>query len=139
MAQTTLYLLAADALLLLHTLFVVFVVAGLLLILIGYFRSWSWVRNPWFRLFHIVAIGIVVLQAWLGRICPLTIWEMALREKAGAATYEGSFITHWLQTLLYYQAPAWVFTLVYTVFAALVMATWMWVRPRPFRSARRDE
>ncbi len=139
MAQTTLYLLAADAILLVHTLFVVFVIVGLLLILAGCVRGWPWVRNPWFRLAHIVAIGVVMLQAWLGRICPLTIWEMALREKAGDATYEGSFIAHWLQSLLYYDAPAWVFTAAYTAFGLLVVATWVWVRPRPFNAARRGE
>ena len=133
MAQTTLYLLAADAILLLHVLFVAFVISGLLLISAGYFRGWAWVRNPWFRLAHILAIGVVVLQAWLGRICPLTIWEMALRKKAGDATYEGSFIGHWLQSLLYYDAPAWVFTVAYTGFGLLVVATWILVRPRPFR------
>jgi hypothetical protein len=127
------YLLAADAILLTHVLFVVFVVAGLILIVLGRFRAWRWIRNPWFRYAHLAAIVVVVLQAWLGRICPLTIWEMALRAKAGAGGYEGSFISHWLQALLYYEAPAWVFTVCYTAFGLLVALTWFWVRPRPFR------
>ncbi len=127
------YLIAADLLLLVHVLFVVFVIAGLVLILVGGAARWGWVRNPWFRLAHLVAIGVVVLQAWLGRICPLTIWEMALRERAGDVTYEGSFIAHWLNALLYYNAPAWVFTVAYTAFGLLVLLSWFWVRPRPFR------
>lgn len=131
-ANAALYLLAADAILVTHVLFVVFVVAGLVLIFVGHGRSWPWIRNPWFRLAHLAAIGVVVLQAWLGRICPLTIWEMALREKAGDATYRGSFIAHWLQTLLYYEAPAWVFTIGYTVFGLLVAIAWVRIRPRPF-------
>ena len=130
--QIVLYRIAADILLVLHTGFVVFVVAGLALILIGGARGWTWVRNPWFRLAHIVAIGVVVLQAWLGRICPLTTWEMALRSKAGDATYAGSFIAHWFQAILYYEAPMWVFAVCYTAFGALVVASWFWVRPRPF-------
>ena len=127
------YRLAADALLALHVVFVLFVVVGLALILAGAWRGWDWVRNPWFRVAHLAAIGIVVLQAWLGRICPLTIWEMALRERAGDATYTGSFIAHWLQSLLYYEAPLWVFGIAYTAFGALVLASWAWVRPRSFR------
>ena len=127
------YRLAADALLALHVVFVLFVVVGLALILAGAWRGWGWVRNPWFRVAHLAAIGIVVLQAWLGRICPLTIWEMALRERAGDATYTGSFIAHWLQSLLYYEAPLWVFGIAYTAFGALVLASWAWVRPRSFR------
>ena len=124
--------LLADTLLFAHVLFVLFVVIGLVLILIGKFAAWEWVRNPWFRVVHLVAIGVVAAQSWVGVICPLTTWEMALRERAGDVTYPGSFIAHWLETILYYEAPAWVFTLCYTVFATVVVASWIWVRPRHF-------
>ena len=133
MNSPQLYLLAADALLLLHALFVVFVVLGLVFIFIGKTQAWSWIRNPWFRLIHLIAIGVVVLQSWLGVICPLTTWEMALRQKAGDVVYTGSFIAHWIETLLYYQAPAWVFGLCYTLFGAIVVVSWFWVPPRRFR------
>ena len=129
------YRIAADLLLFLHVGFVMFVVAGLVLILCGAWRGWQWVRNPWFRAAHVACIGVVVMQAWLGRICPLTTWEMALREKAGDATYTGGFVAHWLQALLYFEAPLWVFGLVYTAFGLLVVVSWWLVRPRPF-SAR---
>jgi len=124
------YLLAADLLLFGHVLFVAFVVFGLALILIGKVFAWDWVRNTWFRIGHLAAIGIVVLQSWVGVICPLTTWEMALRERAGDVVYSGSFISHWLESILYFQAPAWVFTVSYTAFAALVVVSWYWVRPR---------
>jgi len=124
------YLIAADALLLVHVLFVVFVVLGLLLIFAGKLFAWPWVHNFTFRSAHLLAIVIVVLQSWLGVICPLTIWEMSLRAKGGEAVYTGSFIAHWLQTLLYYRAPEWVFILLYTLFGALVIASWYWVRPK---------
>jgi len=126
------FLLAADAVLLLHLVFVVFVVIGLVLIFIGKARAWSWVRNPWFRLTHLAAIGVVVLQSWLGIICPLTQIEMTLRARAGNAVYTGTFISHWLERILYYQAPPWVFALSYTIFATVVIASWFWVRPRRF-------
>jgi hypothetical protein len=124
------YLLAADAVLLLHVSFVVFVVAGLVLVLAGRLMSWAWVRNWWFRAAHLAAIGIVVLQSWLGVICPLTKLEMALRDRAGDTTYAGGFVSHWLETILYYRAPAWVFAVVYTAFGALVLLSWFWVPPR---------
>ncbi|MGB5332596.1 MAG: DUF2784 domain-containing protein [Woeseiaceae bacterium] len=127
-----LFLLAADVLLFSHVLFVVFIVLGLALILIGKPLGWGWIRNPWFRVAHLAAIGIVVLQSWVGVICPLTTWEMALRDRAGSAVYSGSFISHWLEALLYYQAPAWMFTVCYTIFAAAVVASWFWVRPLRF-------
>ena len=122
-------MLAADAVLLLHVLFVAFVVIGLLLILAGKWLNWQWVRNWWFRACHLAAIGVVVLQAWLGQVCPLTTLEMWLRREAGDATYTGAFIAHWLDAILYYQAPAWVFAVVYSAFAAIVLLSWFWVRP----------
>ena len=124
--------LLADLVLLLHAVFVVFVIAGLVLVLLGAWRGWVWVRNPWFRLAHLLAIGVVVAQAWLGVLCPLTTLEMTLRDRAGEAVYPGSFIAHWLESLLYYRAPTWVFTLCYTVFGLLVIASWYAVRPRSF-------
>ena len=125
-----LQLLAADALLLLHSLFVLFVVGGLLVIIAGGARGWSWVRNRWFRLAHLAAIAIVVVQSWLGLVCPLTIWEMALRVRGGQEAYHSTFISHWLGRLLYYQAPDWVFVVVYTSFGAMVLACFWWIRPR---------
>lgn len=123
------YRLLADAVLLLHVLFVLFVVVGLVLILVGGARRWRWVRGRRFRIAHLAAIGIVVAQAWLGVICPLTTLEMALRSRAGDAVYTGSFIAHWLERALYFQAPAWVFVVCYTAFGLAVAASWWLVRP----------
>lgn len=130
MPRELLLLLLADAILVVHVLFVCFVVFGLVAVYLGYFLNWLWVRNLSFRLLHLLAIGIVVLQSWLGLICPLTIWEMALRKEAGAGTYAGSFIQHWLQQLLFYTAPDWVFILLYSAFGLLVLASWFLVRPK---------
>lgn len=131
--QAMLYLLAADAILLLHVLFVVFVITGLLLVFIGRRRGWSWVRNPWFRVVHLAAVGIVVVQSWFGIICPLTSIEMALRSRADDGVYGGTFIAHWLEAFLYYRAPAWVFIVAYMIFGLATLASWFWVRPRRFR------
>ncbi len=131
--------LAADAILVTHAAIVLFIVLGLVLILIGRLAGWHWVRNPWFRLLHCAAILVVVLQSWCGIICPLTDWEMALRSKAAETVYEGSFVSHWIHQLMYYQAPPWVFVVSYTAFGGLVLLSWYMVRPRPFRTSSRDE
>jgi len=115
----------ADLVLLIHFGFVVFVVLGFGLIVADLWRDWAWVESKWFRLIHLVAIVVVVLQAWLGRACPLTAWENALRQSIDDAGYSGTFVQHWLHKILYFQAPSWVFTLVYTVFAALVVLVWV--------------
>lgn len=122
-------LLLADTILVIHVLFVAFVVIGLFAIYLGYWLNWRWVYNRTFRIIHLCAIGYVVVQAWLGVVCPLTTWEMALRAEAGTATYAGSFIQHWLHWALYFTLPAWVFMVVYTLFGGLVLASWWLVRP----------
>jgi len=132
MESSLLYMLLADAILLVHVMFVAFVVLGLILIFIGKLLTWSWVRNPWFRIIHLASICLVVVQSWVGALCPLTTWEMALRLQAGDIVYSGSFLSHWLESLLYYQAPVWVFVVCYTAFGSLVMAGWYWVRPHRF-------
>jgi hypothetical protein len=120
----------ANAVLVLHVAIVLFVVGGLLLIVWGNWRRWRWVNAWWFRLAHLAAIGTVVAEAWLGVTCPLTTLEAWLRVRAGASVYGGGFIEHWLQRLLYYDAPAWVFTLGYTLFALLVVLAWWRFPPR---------
>lgn len=137
MPSKTLYLAAADALLFTHVLFVAFVIVALILILAGGFFSWSWVRNAWFRTVHLIGIVVVVLQSWLGVTCPLTIWEMELRSEAGDVVYAGSFISHWLEELLYFQAPGWVFVVCYTTFGLLVLLSWFWVRPFSFTGLKK--
>lgn len=120
-----LYSLMADLVLIVHFAFVAFVVVGFLLILIGLLVHWTWIHNRIFRVAHLIAIGIVVLQSWFGRLCPLTIWESELRTRAGESAYTESFVAHWLHRILFYQAEAWVFTTIYTVFGALVLAVWI--------------
>ena len=129
------YQLLADAVLTLHAAMVVFVVAGLVLIVVGNVRNWTWVNSLSFRLAHLAAIAVVVAETWIGLACPLTTLEMWLRARSDAATYAGSFIEHWVQGVLYYDAPPWVFTLGYTLFGALVVATW-WYFPPTFNGHR---
>ena len=124
-----LYLLVANGVLALHVAVVFFVVGGLLLVLAGNLRRWHWVNALWFRLAHLSAIGFVVMQAWLGQVCPLTTLEMWLRARAGASIYGGGFIAHWMQRLLYHDAPAWVFVGAYSVFGLLVLASWFYFPP----------
>lgn len=122
----------ADAVLLLHFGIVLFVVLGLPAILLGNRLGWAWANGFWWRLAHLGAIGVVALQAWLGRYCPLTILESWLRLQAGQAGYRQSFVEHWVQRVMYFEAPLWVFACLYTVFGLLV--AWAWWRYPPRRS-----
>jgi polyferredoxin len=125
------YTLFADLILILHVGFVLFVVGGLLLIVLGNLCHWRWVNRWWFRLAHLGAIAVVVAESWAGWVCPLTTFEQWLRARAGDTSYSGGFIEHWLQQLLYYDAPTWVFLLIYSLFGLLVLASWWLFPPTP--------
>ena len=127
------YAFAADVVLLTHFAIVLFVVVGLLLIVVGNLRAWPWVNRWWFRVLHLLAISVVVLESWLGIECPLTTLENWLRLQAGQGVYQGSFIQHWVHGVMFYQAPGWVFALVYTLFGLLVAAAWWRWPPHQFK------
>lgn len=119
----------ADLILVTHALFVAFVISGLVLILPGWYWRWRWVKNRRFRFVHLLAIGIVIGESWLGMVCPLTEWENRARVAAGGSAYATSFIQHWLHEILFYDFAPWVFTAAYTALGVLVLIAWLLVPP----------
>ncbi len=128
------YALLADAVAILHALFILFVVGGLILILAGWARGWHWTRGVWFRWIHLAAITLVVADTWLGIWCPLTVLEQRWRMLAGEQGYAGGFVAYWMDRLVYYTAPDWVFLLIYTLFGLLVVLTFLLYPPRRTQS-----
>jgi len=83
--------LAADAVLLLHGLFILFAVLGGLLA-----ARWRWIAA--------VHLPAAAWAAWIeasGGICPLTPLENRLRQLAGDTPYAGGFVEHYLLPLIY--------------------------------------
>ncbi|WP_296272421.1 DUF2784 domain-containing protein [Pseudomonas sp. UBA6323] len=117
-----LWRIAADALVLVHLGFILFVLLGGLLLL-------RWPRLLWLHL-PAVAWGIVVECLHLG--CPLTPWENQLRRAAGQAGYEGGFIEHYLIPLIYPagltpQIQLWLGAIVVLVnLAVYAWLIWRW-------------
>lgn len=130
MNNPALYNLLADLTLIAHTLLVMFVVLGQAAILAGWLRGWIWTRGALFRVAHLASILIVMLETWFSMPCPLTILESHWRGLAGQAGYQSSFIGTWLDRLLFYAAPDWVFTTLYTLFALLVLVCFIRYPPR---------
>lgn len=128
-------LVLADGLLVGHALVVVFNVGMLPLIGLGGLRGWRFVRNVYLRATHLVLVGFVAVQALAGAVCPLTVWEDALRRRAGAeGCYARSFVTYWVERLLYCEAEAWVFVVAYLALLGATVAAWCWIKPqRPGR------
>ena len=127
--------LLADLLVVLHLGYALFVVVGFVLIWVGRFLAWDWVRRPAFRIPHLFCTLIVPLEALGGLVCPLTDWENRLRRAAGQPTEEIGFIARLVRDVLFWEAPAWVFTLIYVGFGALVLATFFAVPLRRRRPA----
>lgn len=81
----------ADAVVLLHLAFILFVTLGGLLV-------WRWPRLAWL---HLPAAVWGVAVEWSGWICPLTPLESTLRLRAGQPAYGGDFIQHYVMQLIY--------------------------------------
>lgn len=122
-----LYRLLADAVVVLHLVFVVFVVFGGLLVL---WRRWAVVA-------HVPAAAWGVYIELTGGICPLTPLENHLRALGGAAAYSGDFVERYLVPVLYppdlrrdVQVAFGLLALVVNV----VVYAWAWRRARRGRS-----
>jgi hypothetical protein len=85
------YRLLADAVLLLHLAFILFVAFGALLV----------ARRRRLLPFHLTAAAWGVFVEASGAICPLTWAEVHYRHLAGQAGYEGGFVDHYLLPLIY--------------------------------------
>lgn len=85
------YSITADALLIVHLIFILFVILGALLVI-----KWRWVIY-----LHLPAVFWGIFIEFSHGICPLTPWENALRHTAGETGYESSFIEHYLIPLIY--------------------------------------
>lgn len=118
-----LYNLLADLLLLLHLVFILFVMFGGLLL----------IRWPWLIRLHLPAVIWGVLIEWIGWVCPLTPLESRLRRAGGSSGYETGFIEHYLAPLIY---PPGLTADLGLLLGGLVVVintliyTWLWRRRR---------
>lgn len=124
-------MLLADIVLIIHFLYVLFVVGSLPIIWVGAWLKLMFVRNPWFRYLHLAAILFVVAESLLRIACPLTVWENSLRQ----IETDKSFIQHWLHFIIFYNVPELILVIVYSLFAGLVVMTFKWV---PLRRTNAD-
>jgi hypothetical protein len=139
-----LYRIAADVVVGLHVAWVMAVVFGLVLFLIGGAYGWGWVRNRWIRGTHLTMMALVLLRVFLwSNVCPLTTWEYQLRELGGQVDAEGYVkwadapVGWFLHLLIHQPLPMWVYPVVYSAFGLLVLATFWFVpvrwRPETYR------
>ncbi|MFT5325273.1 MAG: hypothetical protein ACI8P0_003141 [Planctomycetaceae bacterium] len=128
----TIFRLAADATVCFHMAYVLFVVLGQATVMLGAVCNWKWIRNTTFRLLHLLAISIVVIESWLGITCPLTTLENHLRARSGATSYDGDFIANVVHDALFLELDPWAFTTMYSLFGLTVLVTLFACPPRAF-------
>ena len=118
----------ADAVVIFHAAYVAFVVVGFAAIVVGAIAGARWTRSFALRAAHLAAILLVCVEVTIGEVCPLTTLENLLRLRAGAVAYPRDFVGYWMDRLIFYDAPSWVFAMVYFGFATLVAVSW-WLWP----------
>lgn len=118
----------ATAILIVHLGVVAFNIGGLVVVPLGGWLGWRWVRSYWLRVLHLLSLGVVALQALFGRACFLTIWQYAFdgRSEPGQAP---PMIATWINHLLYWPLPHWVFVTAYVAVFVYTLALWRWVPP----------
>ena len=125
-------ILLADFIVAVHAGYIVFVLLGQVFIWIGLMLGWAWVRNPWFRIIHVLAIVVVALEAVVGMPCPLTVWEDELRIAAGVPVQESTFVGRIAHALIRVDIPFdhWLLQSSYYIVAALILITFVLAPPR---------
>jgi hypothetical protein len=104
----------------LHAAYVGFVTIGFALIAAGIVMHWEWVRAFWFRVARLGAIAFVCAGSLMGTACPLRTLERQLHAMSGEASHSRDFIGYWIDRLIYYHFPPWVFVVAYAMFGILV-------------------
>lgn len=119
----------ADAVLCVHVAIAAFVVFGQAAIIAGGLAGHRWVHHFQFRAAHLALIVFIAVQTGLGQLCPLTELEQFLRQRAGQTGYAESFTQHWLQPVIFFDAPWWTFAALHSLAAFVVLGSWLLLPP----------
>jgi hypothetical protein len=123
------YAALATAVLLFHLLVVLFNVFGMIVIPLGAWRGWVFVRVWWWRALHVAILMLVAVQGVLGRACFLSLWQSALQRWAGEGASDAPFVARFINRLLFWPLPLWVFAVLYVAVCVYVLVLWWLVPP----------
>jgi hypothetical protein len=112
-----------------HLAVIAFNVLGLAAIPLGAALGWRWTRALRWRALHLLSWLVVALQALAGRACFLTIWQ----DRLSGAGPEPPLIAGWVDGVIYWPLPIWVFGAIYLALFAAVVGFWGWPPTRPQR------
>ena len=111
-AASSLYSSFATLVLFLHALFIVWVVFG----------AWVARSRPVLRWLHVCSLFWGIFTELLPWLCPLTLLENWLEARAGVQPYQGGFLLHYLDKLVYPDISATVLTVAGVIICALNLA-----------------
>ena len=115
----------AEAILAAHVAIILFNVFGLIAVPLGAFCGWRFVRIRWWRVLHLVLLAAVAAQAVVGRACFLTLWQAAITGATGSPT---PLIMGWVNRVIYWPLPIWVFAALYLLVFGYALAL-LWLVP----------
>ena len=122
----------AEVVLAVHVSIIGFNLFGLIAIPIGAWRGWTFVRAPLWRCLHFASFAVVALQAIASEACFLTGWQDVL---SGAPSGQ-PLIMRWVNRVIFWPLPMWVFNAAYLALFAYVLALLWLVPPRRWASGR---
>src|SRR5262249_1628073 len=112
-----------------HLGVIAFNLFGLVAVPLGAWRGWRFVRGPWWRSLHILSLAAVAGQAVAGRACFLTLWQ---DELSGPGTSGTPLIARWINGVLFWPLPLWLFAILYVAIFAYAVAL-LWLVPPAWR------
>ena len=95
------------------------------LIPLGYYQKWEWVKNKYYRLIHLVLMGIIFIETILGFMCPLTILENFLRNDIEI----NNKITQIIHQIMYWDLPTYQFIILYLLSLLYLIFLWFFFKP----------
>ena len=131
---------AANLIAVSHLAYFVFIVGGMVAIVLALRRNVGWVRNPWFRIAHVAAIYVVLVEEATGFPCPLNVLQWGVREAATGSAEASVGVGGLLDYLLYHTVSPLALDVMYWSFGVLVVVLLWVVPPRwPMLRRPRDE
>jgi len=134
--RNTILLALADAALALHVAVILFNVFGMIVIPLGAWRDWAFVRVFWWRALHLGILAVVAVQAIVGLACFLTVWHADLVRLAGGQSSNAPLIASFVSRLIFWPLPLWMFATLYAIVCVYTILLWWLVPPDyPWRHA----
>ena len=118
-------ILFSEIVLLFHFCIFLFVILSFFLIPFGYYQKWEWVKNKYYRLIHLVLMGIIFIETILGFMCPLTILENFLRNDIEI----NNKITQIIHQVMYWNLTTYQFTILYLLSLLYLIFLWFFFKP----------